>query len=56
MTWVAHKGVEIAGEYYTPGQLIEDVPAEAVAWLLECQAIEAVDAAPAAAPKKKGGK
>jgi hypothetical protein len=55
MTWVAHKGVEIAGEYFTPGQIIAEVPAEAVAWLTECGAIEAVDA-PEPAPKKKGGR
>lgn len=56
MTWVAHKGVEIAGEYYTPGQLIENVPAEAVAWLEECKAIEEVEASEAKRAKKKGGK
>jgi hypothetical protein len=56
MTWVAHKGVEIAGEYYTPGQIIADIPAEAVAWLLECRAIEEVETADKPAAKKKGGK
>lgn len=56
MTWVAHKGVEIAGEYFTPGQIIEDVPAGAVAWLVECGAIEEVETAVKPATKKKGGK
>lgn len=50
--YVAHKGIEIAGTYYTPGEIIKEVPAEAVAWLLECQAIEAVEAAPKPAKKK----
>ena len=54
--FVIHKGVEVAGEFLTPGMLTDQIPAEAVGWLVECGAIEAVDAAPAAAPKKKGGK
>lgn len=54
--YVAHKGVEIAGEYFTPGMLIESVPDEAVTWLLECGAIEPVDSAEAKPAKKKGGK
>lgn len=52
MTYVAHKGVEIAGEYYTPGQLISEVPAEAVAWLLECGAIEPIETAPSKKARK----
>jgi hypothetical protein len=53
--FVIHKGVEVAGEYLTPGMLTDKIPAEAVAWLTECGAIEAVDA-PGPAPKKKGGR
>jgi len=54
--FVAHKGVEIGGEYFTPGMIIESVPEEAVAWLLECGAIEEVEAGEAKPAKKKGGK
>ena len=57
MTYVVHKGLEIAGEYHTPGTLLTEVPAEAVAWLIECGAIEQVETAEAVKPKRaKGGK
>lgn len=55
--FVVHKGVEIAGEYFTPGMIIQAVPAEAEAWLIECGAIEPVEGeADKPAPKRKGGK
>jgi hypothetical protein len=54
--YIVNRGLEIAGEYHTPGAIIENVPAEAVAWLLECGAIEQVEASEAKSAKKKGGK
>lgn len=55
--YVVHKGLEIGGEFFTPGQFVETVPADAVAWLVECGAIEPVTVEEQPAPtKKKGGK
>jgi hypothetical protein len=54
--YIVNKGLEIAGEYHTPGAIIENIPAEAVAWLVQCGAIEEVDAIEAKPAKKKGGK
>jgi len=56
MSFVALKGIEVAGVFYPPGSVIEAIPAEAVVWLLEAEAIERVEAAAEKPAKKKGGK
>ena len=56
MSFVALKGIEVGGEFFPPGSVIEAIPAEAVAWLLEAEAIEAIHSAAEKPAKKKGGK
>lgn len=54
--YILHKGVEVAGLYLEPGQTVDVIPAEAIDWLIECGAIEAVQADAKPAKTKKGGK
>lgn len=54
--FVVHKGIEIAGEFFTPGAILESIPEEAIDWLKECGAIEEVEGGEAKPAKKKGGK
>lgn len=54
--FLLHKGVEVAGVYLEPGATTDVIPEDAIAWLIECGAIEPVEADAKPAKPKKGGK
>jgi hypothetical protein len=56
MAFVVHRGVTIGGEYFAPGAVLAQLPPGAEAWLIECGAVERVEAEPKPAKKTKGGK
>lgn len=56
MSFKVNKGVTIGGQFFPPGAELESVPKGAEAWLIECGAIEPLEAKAKPAAKKKGGK
>ena len=51
--YIVHKGVTVGGAFFPPGAVIESLPEGTDAWLIECGAIEVIEAAEPQ-PKRRG--